>query len=49
MAQRSIEILANESLNKKLSTSARQLVLEKYKIDEIIDRYLDYYKEVQNG
>jgi len=49
MAQRSIDILTDDSLRQKMSESARQLVLEKYKIDEIIDRYLDYYKEVQNG
>ncbi len=49
MAEKSIEILSNDDLHKRLSATARQLVLEKYKIDDIIDRYLDYYKEVSHG
>ena len=49
MAEKSIEILADKSLNKKLSNTARQLVLQKYKIDEVIDQYLNYYEEIQNG
>jgi N-acetyl-alpha-D-glucosaminyl L-malate synthase BshA len=49
MAERSIQILTDESLHRKLSTTARQFVLENYKNNEIIDRYLNYYKEVLNG
>jgi len=48
MAARAIEILTNNDLRIKLSKSGRDLVLEKYKIDEIIDRYLKYYKAVLN-
>jgi len=46
MAQKSIEILLDESLRNRLSVEGRKLALEKYKIDDIIDRYLKYYQAV---
>ena len=49
MAEKSIEILSDKALHRKLSTTGRQLVLEKYKINEIIDRYLKFYEMVLNG
>jgi len=49
MAEISIEILSDESLHEKLSKNARQLALEKYKTNDIIDRYMDYYKEILDG
>lgn len=49
MAERSLKILTDDSLSKKLSIAGRQLVLDKYKIDDVIDEYLNYYKEVLNG
>ncbi len=49
MADKSLEILTNDALSKKLSIAGRQLVIDKYKIDDVIDNYLNYYKEVLNG
>jgi len=49
MAEKSLELLSHEQERQKLSTNARQLVVEKYQFDEIIDRYLEYYEEVKNG
>jgi N-acetyl-alpha-D-glucosaminyl L-malate synthase BshA len=49
MAERSVQILADGALHKKLSGTARQIVLEKYKIGDIIQQYLNYYEEVING
>lgn len=49
MAERSIAILSDDKLHAKLSTQGRQLAVEKYKINDIIDRYLKYYERVLNG
>jgi N-acetyl-alpha-D-glucosaminyl L-malate synthase BshA len=49
MADKSLEILTNDNLSKKLSIGGRQVALDKYKIDNVIDNYLNYYKEVLNG
>jgi len=49
MAEKSIEILSDKALHRRLSTTGRQLVLERYKINEIIDRYLKFYETVLNG
>lgn len=49
MAKRSLEILTDEKLAKKMSECGRELALEKYKIDNVIDEYLRYYREVLDG
>jgi len=49
MAEQSIKILADDKLWMKLSENGRKLVLDNYKIDEVIDRYLEYYKKVLDG
>ena len=46
MAESSMNILTDDRLREKLSTNARSMVLEKYKIDDIIDRYLAFYRKV---
>jgi len=48
MAGKSLEILKDDSLRNRLSVAGRKLALEKYKIDDIIDRYLKYYQAVLN-
>lgn len=49
MAESSIKVLTDDKLHERLSANARQNVLDKYKIDEVIGKYLKYYEKVLNG
>lgn len=44
-----IELIRNQSLREKIGRNARRTVVEKYSIDTIADRYLEYYKEIYEG
>jgi N-acetyl-alpha-D-glucosaminyl L-malate synthase BshA len=48
MARKSMEILTDDNLRDRLSNAGRKLALEKYKINDIIDRYFKYYQAVLN-
>ena len=48
MGARAIEILTDRGLARKMSDEGRKIVLEKYKIEDIISRYLEYYEEIIN-
>jgi L-malate glycosyltransferase len=49
MAERSLQILTDDNLRKRLSENARRMVVEKYKIDDIIGQYLAFYEKVLHG
>ncbi len=49
MADYSLKILSDDKLHERLSISARQNVLENYKIDEVLNKYMAFYEKVLNG
>ena len=50
MARRSIEILTNNELHKKMSLKARNIAVEKFNADKIVDEYRNFYQGVlENG
>lgn len=46
MARRSLEILSNENLHRKMAHNARNLTLEKYDTKDIVKQYFEFYQEV---
>lgn len=50
MARRSIEILTNNGLHKKMSVKARNIAVEKFNTEKIVDEYRNFYQGVlENG
>ncbi len=50
MARRSIEILTNNELHEKMSINARNITVEKFNTDKIVDEYRNFYQGVlENG
>ena len=46
MARRSIEILTDEELQHKMSKRARDITVEKFTTERIVNRYKELYKKV---
>lgn len=46
MAQYGIELLKNEDLRRKIGKNARQVVIEKFQQDKVVDIYEKYYDEI---
>lgn len=49
LAEASIKILENESLRKQMSINARNLVMEKYRTEDVISQYVAFYEEIISG
>jgi len=50
MARRSLEILTDKELHKRMSSKAREITLEKYTTKKIVEEYLSFYRKVlENG
>lgn len=46
MARRSLEILSDESLHRKMAQNARKLTVSKFDTKDIVKQYYDFYQEV---
>jgi N-acetyl-alpha-D-glucosaminyl L-malate synthase BshA len=46
MAERSLEILSDEELHRKMSQNARKLTIEKYDTRDVVRQYYAFYEEV---
>lgn len=50
MARRSLEILSDDSLRDKMSKRAREIAVDNFPTEKIVNRYKDFYKKVlENG
>jgi N-acetyl-alpha-D-glucosaminyl L-malate synthase BshA len=49
MARRSLEILSNTDLHRKMSENARKLTVEKFDTKAIVRQYYDFYQQVIDG
>ncbi len=46
MARRSIEILSDEELHRKMSKRAREIAVEKFTTEKVVGQYKDFYRKV---
>jgi L-malate glycosyltransferase len=46
MAQHAINILRNKQLHETMKSNARNLALEKFNLDSVIDTYIEYYDQI---
>ncbi|HWJ04069.1 MAG TPA: N-acetyl-alpha-D-glucosaminyl L-malate synthase BshA [Verrucomicrobiae bacterium] len=46
MAEKAIEILSNDSLQKQMAAAARRLALEKFHVDKVIPQYEKFYQKI---
>jgi N-acetyl-alpha-D-glucosaminyl L-malate synthase BshA len=50
MARRSLEILSDNELHRKMSKRAREITVEKFTTEKIVNQYKDFYRKVlENG
>jgi N-acetyl-alpha-D-glucosaminyl L-malate synthase BshA len=50
MARRTLDILSDETLHRKMSKKAREIAVEKFNTEKIVGQYKDFYRRVlENG
>jgi N-acetyl-alpha-D-glucosaminyl L-malate synthase BshA len=49
MAEKALKILTDDNLAKKLSAKGRQMAMDKYRTEDVIGKYMEYYEDVISG